>query len=87
MHLTSFQFIKILRSLQHNSRRAAEVEKKFFPGGLNGRMIKFPKKEKQKLATLRVIIKHFDKKKQYSEKEINEILKSIYEDYVTLRPI
>ena len=48
-------------------------------------MIKFPKKEKQKLATLRVIIKQFDKEKQYSEKEINEILKSIYDDHVTLR--
>lgn len=63
----------------------AEVEKKFFPEGISGRMIKFPKKEKQKLATLRVIIKQFDKEKQYSEKEINEILKSIYDDYVTLR--
>lgn len=63
----------------------AEVEKKFFPSGINGEMVKFPKKEKQKLATLRVIIKHFNKDKQYSEKEINEILKGIYEDYVTLR--
>ncbi|TQR20497.1 DUF2087 domain-containing protein [Psychrobacillus vulpis] len=62
-----------------------DVEKKFFPKGIDGPLIKFPKKEKQKLATLRVIIKRFDIEKIYSEKEINEVLKNVYADFVTLR--
>lgn len=62
-----------------------EVEKKFFPEGINGSLIKFPRKEKQKLATLRVIIKRFELDKTYNEKEINEVLKNIYADFVTLR--
>ncbi|WP_391119066.1 DUF2087 domain-containing protein [Psychrobacillus sp. L3] len=63
----------------------ADVEKKFFPAGVDGPLIKFPKKEKQKLATLRVIIKRFEQEKTYSEKEINEVLKNVYADFVTLR--
>lgn len=62
-----------------------EVEKKFFPKGIDGPLLKFPKKEKQKLATLRVIIKRFEIEKMYSEKEINEVLKNVYADFVTLR--
>ena len=63
----------------------AEVEKKFFTNGIDGTLIKFPKKEKQKLATLRVIIRRFELERVYSEKEINEVLKNIYADFVTLR--
>ena len=62
-----------------------EVEKKFFPAGIDGPLVKFPKKEKQKLATLRVIIKRFELERIYSEKEINEVLKNVYADFVTLR--
>ncbi|SES24091.1 DUF2087 domain-containing protein [Psychrobacillus sp. OK032] len=62
-----------------------DVEKKFFPEGTDGPLIKFPKKEKQKLATLRVIVKRFELEKVYSEKEINEVLKNVYADFVTLR--
>ncbi len=62
-----------------------ELEKKFFPHGVEGKLLKFPKKEKQKLGTLRVIIKRFEEGKNYNEKEINEVLKTIYDDYVTLR--
>lgn len=62
-----------------------EIEKKFFSKGIDGTLIKFPKKEKQKLATLRVIIQRFDLERVYKEKEINEVLKNVYADYVTLR--
>lgn len=62
-----------------------EIEKKFFSKGIDGPLIKFPKKEKQKLATLRVIIQRFDLERVYKEKEINEVLKNVYADYVTLR--
>lgn len=62
-----------------------DVEAKFFPNGIDGPLMKFPKKEKQKLATLRVLIQRFEKEKTYTEKEINHVLKKAYEDFVTLR--
>lgn len=45
----------------------------------------FPSKEKKKIIILGEIIKNFSRGKKYSEKEINRILKRIYEDYATIR--
>lgn len=45
----------------------------------------FPAKEKKKLIILRVIAKKFTKNTEYSEKQINDILKPIYHDYATIR--
>jgi len=59
--------------------------KKYFPEGINGPLKKFPLKEKQKLVVLREIVKRFDPNKIYHEKEINEVLTTIYDDYVILR--
>lgn len=59
--------------------------KKYFPEGIDGPLKKFPLKEKQKLVVLREIVKRFSPNKTYTEKEINEILTTIYPDYVVLR--
>ena len=45
----------------------------------------FSSKEKKKLVILRVISEQFEKGKEYSENEVNAILKSIYEDHATIR--
>lgn len=45
----------------------------------------FSRKEKKKIAILRKISDQFKMDKEYSKKEINLILKAIYEDYATLR--
>ena len=45
----------------------------------------FPVKEKKKLVILRLISGQFEAGKRYAEKEVNEILKFVYEDYVTIR--
>ena len=45
----------------------------------------FSPKEKNKVVILTKIAEQFEKGKTYSEKEINQILKPIYEDYMTLR--
>lgn len=45
----------------------------------------FPKKEKQKVILLHLIINLFNKGVDYNEQEINHILKPVYEDYVILR--
>ena len=45
----------------------------------------FPPKEKRKYILLCMIVHLFDEGKKYSEKEINEILKPVYQDYVMIR--
>jgi hypothetical protein len=62
-----------------------EIIKKFFSDGPNGPLKKFPPKEKQRLAILRQISEHLMSKRIYNEKELNQILKPIYEDYVMIR--
>jgi hypothetical protein len=44
-----------------------------------------PPKEKKKIIILQHIVSKFDKTKKYTEKELNAVLKSINEDYATLR--
>jgi hypothetical protein len=45
----------------------------------------FPKKEKQKVILLYLIIKLFDESRKYDEQEINDILRPVYNDFVILR--
>ncbi|MHB8127393.1 MAG: DUF2087 domain-containing protein [Mobilitalea sp.] len=45
----------------------------------------FSAKEKKKIVTLRKVIEQFEKGKVYTEKEVNKILKDIYDDYPTMR--
>ncbi len=59
--------------------------KNYFPKGPKGPIKTFAVREKHKLAILREIVKRFESSRIYSEKEINEILKTAYEDFVTLR--
>lgn len=52
----------------------------------NGALRQFPSKEKKKIILLGEIIKNFKPDTEYSEKEVNRVLKRIYEqDYPTLR--
>jgi hypothetical protein len=51
----------------------------------NGGLKSYPVKEKKKIIVLSEIVKNFSSGKLYSEKEINRILKRIYEDYATIR--
>ena len=45
----------------------------------------FSPKEKKKVVILAKIAEQFEKGKQYSEKEVNQTLKPIFEDYITIR--
>lgn len=51
----------------------------------NGALRNYPVKEKKKVVVFQEVAKNFSKGKVYSEKEVNLILKGIYEDYVSLR--
>lgn len=46
---------------------------------------KFPSKEKRKIVILQEFVKKFEMGKSYTEKEVNEILKTMYADFVTIR--
>jgi hypothetical protein len=45
----------------------------------------FSAKEKKKIVTLQKIMEQFEKGKIYTEKEVNQILKDIYDDFPTIR--
>jgi len=49
------------------------------------RLKAFPPKEKKKIVILRKIIEQFEPKRSYTEPEVNDILRDVFEDYVTLR--
>lgn len=62
-----------------------KVKKNFLISEVPLRMKAIPKGEKRKLVLLRLIAKEFDAEKRYTEKELNQILWGVYEDFVTLR--
>ncbi len=62
-----------------------DIVKKFLPEGRKGTLTRFPLKEKQRLVVLREIAKTLDSNRLYTEKELTELLKPIYEDYMTIR--
>lgn len=85
-------FIEIPRSLKKVDERFAitreESEKilsLYFKHGLDGRLETFPLKEKKRVAILKHLLKDFAHNKTYTEKEVNDILKKYYDDYVLLR--
>ena len=49
------------------------------------RLTVFPSKEKKKIIILQYFMKKFELNRSYSEKEVNEIIKQLYDDYVTVR--
>lgn len=59
--------------------------KQYFPEGVNGPLSSFPKKEKRKIIILQQLVRRFEPKREYSEKEVNAILEAAFADYVTLR--
>ncbi|SEM72062.1 DUF2087 domain-containing protein [Lihuaxuella thermophila] len=61
------------------------ILKKHFPEGTDGPLKSFPSKQKHKLVILREIVQRLTPGRFYSEKEINEILKTTYPDYALLR--
>lgn len=62
-----------------------KIIQRFLPEGVRGRLKKFPPKQKQRLIVLREIIKRFESDAIYTEKEINQLLNEMYDDYVMIR--
>ncbi|MFE8698336.1 DUF2087 domain-containing protein [Cytobacillus sp. FJAT-53684] len=62
-----------------------EILQKFFPEGMDGQLRSFPTKEKQRLVVLRAITNRFESEKVYGEKEVNQLLNAVYDDYALVR--
>jgi hypothetical protein len=63
-----------------------EERNKILKNYFEGEKIKvFPSSEKKKIVVLQQIIQRFDAKTKYTEKQVNDTLSSIYEDYATIR--
>lgn len=62
-----------------------KVLKTYFKNGLEGEMTIIPSKEKKKIIILQHIVKRFEAGKIYTEKEVNDILKTVHADFVSLR--
>ncbi|RKP56837.1 DUF2087 domain-containing protein [Cohnella endophytica] len=64
---------------------AEQALEKYFPEGTEGPLLKFDIQEKHRLIVLREIAKRFKKDQNYTEKEVNRIIKTAYEDYAVIR--
>lgn len=62
-----------------------KILKNYFKQGLDGPLDIFPSKEKRKIVILQHVMKRFDAAKTYSEADVNNVLRSVYDDFVTLR--
>lgn len=51
----------------------------------NNKIINIPRAEKKKIIILQYLLQKFQRNKRYTEKEVNEIIKSMHEDFATLR--
>ena len=67
------------------SAEAAKLFDKHFAKGKKLKLISFPKKQKAKLVILNRITEVITPNKVYTEKEFNELLAPIYDDFVMVR--
>ncbi|MFW5772854.1 MAG: metalloregulator ArsR/SmtB family transcription factor [Phototrophicaceae bacterium] len=51
----------------------------------NGRLVRIPSKDKKWLVILNWLASHFEPDRRYTEKQVNEILLAVHDDYATLR--
>lgn len=57
----------------------------YFKDGLDRPLDIFPSKEKRNRIVLQHLLSRFEINKKYTEREINEVLKSVYGDFATIR--
>lgn len=70
---------------QYSEEEKNEALIKYFNNENDLKLMIFPKKQKQKYLCFLWIISLFAKNINYTEKEVNEILKKVYPDYVMIR--
>ena len=68
-----------------SSSEVCAVLQQYFVGGITGVLNNFPSKKKRAIIVLRELIKRFDPDKVYTEVQVNNIIKTAYADFVTVR--
>jgi len=68
-----------------SSKEVEKIIKSFFVSVTPPVLKNFSPKEKNKLVISKIIAGQFEQSKKYSENDVNDILKKIYDDYVTIR--
>ncbi len=69
----------------YTATEKSQVEAAYFSTEYGLFLKTMPRKQKKRYIALVIISQELEPGKKYSEKEINEILEPIYEDYVMLR--
>ncbi|HGH0881396.1 TPA: DUF2087 domain-containing protein, partial [Staphylococcus pseudintermedius] len=59
-----------------------DIKKRFFK---NNKIQTIPRKESDKIALFKFLLTDFDKTKEYTEMEVNAVLRKYYKDYAILR--
>ena len=80
--LTSFENIEIFSEEERVKKYRDKVLKVFIK---KGRLIKLPVQHKKKLIILEEFLKLFEKNRQYDEKEVDEIIHTMYDDHCLIR--
>lgn len=62
-----------------------KIIERYFPEGIYGPLKAIDMREKSRIVILEQLVNRFEQDKLYSEKEVNEILKEAFPDFVTLR--
>lgn len=62
-----------------------KIIERYFPEGIYGPLKTIDMREKSRIVILEQLVNRFEQDKLYSEKQVNEILKEVYPDFVTLR--
>lgn len=70
---------------EYNQTELDTIASKYFESLDPPKLILFPSKEKKKYLCLLHIKDVFEKDVIYHERDINEVLKQVYPDYVTIR--
>ncbi|OFW81745.1 MAG: hypothetical protein A2201_07410 [Alicyclobacillus sp. RIFOXYA1_FULL_53_8] len=73
------------RDHERDRRDRETVLRKYFPAGTDGPLKNFSMKEKYKLIIVKEISQRFEAGRIYTEKQVNQILQEIFEDYAVLR--
>ncbi|MEG0309129.1 MAG: DUF2087 domain-containing protein [Clostridium sp.] len=68
-----------------SEKEKENVLRSCFKSGDKLKLIAFPVKKKKQIIVLKEIARKFNASYKYNEKEINEIIKDICDDYVSIR--
>ncbi|WJY27325.1 DUF2087 domain-containing protein [Sporosarcina trichiuri] len=74
-----------MQAMTVTNEEKQKVLSNYFKQGLDGPLSQYPSKEKRKLIILEAIAGRFEAGTRYTEKEVNAVLQTMYEDFALIR--